>query len=353
MRRRLLFFSFFPLLLFLTALFPYHAVAAENTSAPVLSDVGATQSLSPEYRMPITVPLVWQPLIARLAADGISGPDIDSYFARLGEVPTQEPMGRKVRELYRRAFLRTPPDPNAPKTPRPRFYSGVVTEENARKCREYLAANTDAFASAEARYGVSKSIAVALLFVETRLGTMLGTESAFYTLASMASSTAPEHISLWLSKLPNYETHLDWIAELMTKRADWAYKELRALLAYTRAQNIDPCTMPGSIYGAIGFCQFMPSNLLPYGADGNGDGVVDLFTVSDAVASLSNYLSKHGWKPGISRTRQHALLKTYNRADIYANTILALSDLIVGTRPAPATPRKTSPKASNPRPTAY
>ncbi len=354
MRRPILFFPFFPLLLLLAALFPYRAAAAENASAPFLPDAGATRSLSPEYRMPVTVPLVWQPLIARLAADGISGPDIDSYFARLGEVPTQDPMGRKVRELYRRAFLRTPPDPNAPKTPRPRFYKGVVTEENARKCREYLAANADAFASAEARYGVPKSIAAALLFVETRLGTMLGTESAFYTLSSMASSTAPEHISLWLPKLPGYEAHLDWMAELMPKRADWAYKELRALLAYARAQNIDPFTMPGSIYGAIGICQFMPSNLVPYGADGDGDGIVDLFTVPDAVASLSNYLVKHGWKPGISRTRQHALLKAYNRADIYANTILALSDLISGAaKPGPATSRKTNPKAAGARPAAH
>lgn len=353
MRRRIFFFPILPLLLFLTALFPHRAAAGESVSAPTLPDAAQARPLSPEYRMPVTVPQVWQALVARLAADGIGGPDIDAYFARLGEIPTQDPMGRKVRELYRRAFLRTPPDPNAPKTPRPRFYKGVATEENARRCREYLAANAEAFASAEARYGVPRSIAAALLFVETRLGTMLGKESAFYTLASMAASTTPEHISLWLPKLPGYEAHLDWMAELMPKRADWAYKELRALLAYARAQNIDPFTMPGSIYGAVGICQFMPSNLVPYGADGDGDGIVDLFTVPDAVASLSNYLAKHGWKPGISRARQHALLKTYNRADIYANTIMALSDLITGAADPTPAPRKTPSKAPDTRSAAH
>lgn len=72
----------------------------------------------------------------------------------------------------------------------------------------------------------------------------------------------------------------------------------------------------------------MPSNIAVYGADGDGDGKVDLFSVPDAVASLSNYLAKHGWKPGISRARQHTLLMAYNHSQTYANTILALSDLV-------------------------
>lgn len=328
--------NFLLLFLLLTAvLLPYRVVLADVTSVSSAYEAVVPTSVSPPSpaaSAPVAVPAVWRTLMARLAADGVSGPELDSWFARLGEIPTQDPMGRKIQELYRRDFLRTPPDPKTPKIPPPRFYKGVVTGENARLCREYITVNEKAFAAAEARYGVSRSIAAALIFVETRLGTVLGKESAFYTLASMAVSTAPEHISLWLPKLPGYEARLDWLAEHMPKRAEWAYKELRALLVYARTQNIDPFTMPGSIYGAVGICQFMPSNIIPYGTDGDGDGIVDLFTVADAVASLSHYLMKHGWKSGISRPRQHALLKRYNNANIYANTILALSDLIATTR---------------------
>lgn len=285
---------------------------------------------SPTAAAPLSVPPVWQALVQRLASDGISGPDVDLMFAALGEQASQDPMGRKVRELYTKSFLRSPPDPNAPRKPRPRLYKNVVTPENAQTCRDFVAQNATAFARAKQRYGVPPKIAVALLFVETRLGTSLGKERALYTLASMAQSTSPDNISAWLPQLPGYEQHLDWMQDLMPKRADWAYKELKALVVHLRTQGLEASTVPGSIYGAVGICQFMPSNLVPYGADGDDDGIIDLFTVPDAVESLSNYLSKHGWRADSSRAAQHAVLKSYNRIDIYANTIMALGDMIAG-----------------------
>ena len=268
----------------------------------------------------------WRPLAERLAADGLAGPRVDALLSTLAATPSQSPMGRKMRALYMRRFFPKPPSGK----PAPLYYKGVVTEKNARLCREFIAANPQAFALAEARYGVPPAIAVSLLFVETRLGKVLADvpENAFYTLASMAVSRRPQDISDWLPRLPGYERHLDWFAETMPKRADWAYKEVRALVAHLLHDNADPRALPSSIYGAVGLCQFMPSNIAVYGADGDGDGKVDLFGVPDAVASLSNYLAKHGWKPGISRARQHTLLMAYNHSRTYANTILALSDLV-------------------------
>lgn len=137
---------------------------------------------------------------------------------------------------------------------------------------------------------------------------------------------------------------MPWIEETMIKRANWAYEETVALIKYLLTNNINPANMPGSIYGAIGLCQFMPSNISIYGADGDGDGIVDLFTPSDAISSLAYYLYKHGWKANLSRSRQHALLMTYNHSSIYANTILALSDLIEGRKIMPI-PNSTHKKA--------
>ena len=167
-----------------------------------------------------------------------------------------------------------------------------------------------------------------LLFVETRLGTFLGKEKAFYTLASMASSRRPEAISTYVAQLPAPQRPIAkaGFSSVLEQRSDWAYKELVALLKNIRSSGEDALAMPGSIYGAIGLCQFMPTNISHYGADGNGDGVVNLFTVPDAVASLANYLAQHGWNKAATRAQKQKVIKTYNRIDIYANTILGLAE---------------------------
>ena len=266
----------------------------------------------------------------RLAADGIAGPDVEGFFARLEPRISEDPMGRKVKELYTAKFLRPvlPPGTIPPKVVKPPLYPNVVTDANAERCAAFIAANRAAFVAAEARFGVPAEVSASLLFVETRLGTNLGKASAFATLASMSAATDPAQIPTWLAKLPDAETRRDWIAQRMQQKADWAYTELLALLRHARANGLDPWQMPGSIYGAVGMCQFMPSNLRPYGADGDGDGKVDLFTVADAVASLSNYLYRHGWRAGSDRATRHKALRSYNHEDVYANTILALSDRV-------------------------
>lgn len=273
----------------------------------------------------------WEPLLRRLETEGMDGTELMTLLMRL-DAPSQDPMGRKVRELYTRAFapkpVTQPSGPKKPVKPRPRLYPGVVTTENVRRCREFLQANVSAFDMGEREYGVPREVAVALLFVETRLGTVLGKEQAFYTLASMAASRSPEYISTYLPRLPDAQSHMDWIQERMEQRSDWAYKELKALIAYAHNAGTDPLSLPGSIYGAIGYCQFMPSNIPHYGADGNKDGAIDLFTVPDAVASLSNYLVKHGWNKAKNRAQRHKVIKSYNRIDIYANTILTLAEAI-------------------------
>jgi membrane-bound lytic murein transglycosylase B len=178
--------------------------------------------------------------------------------------------------------------------------------------------------------------------VETRLGTAIGGgNNALHTLASMAISKEAAQIPDWLAKLPeDHVQHMEWIEELMRKRSEWAYREVKALVVYVRKYRLDMTAIPGSYYGAIGHSQFMPTNVVPYGVDGDDDGVIDLFSMSDAIASVANYLAKHGWKANLNRATQHKVLRTYNHVDIYPNTILALADLVK--KPArPAKPAGT------------
>jgi membrane-bound lytic murein transglycosylase B len=110
------------------------------------------------------------------------------------------------------------------------------------------------------------------------------------------------------------------------EKSDWAYNELKYLLEYSRINNTDPLSIPGSIYGAIGLCQFMPSNVFLYGIDTDGKGRIDLFSIPDAMNSIANYLHQNGWGCRIDRKNRRQVVMTYNKSQVYANTVLAVAD---------------------------
>ncbi|MDR1856667.1 MAG: lytic murein transglycosylase [Desulfovibrio sp.] len=283
----------------------------------------------------------WESLADRMRSEGCWDGLAATSLAALPN-PSPEPMGRKVKELYFSKFVR--PFLKGPKKKLPPLYPNVVLPESAARCREYIAANKAAFDETERRFGVPPDIVSSLLYVETRLGTALGTRLVLYTLASMAVTRQADQLGTWLNGLDIGDDRRPWLSEVLKKRSDWAYKELKTFLDYCRANNIDPLTVPGSFYGALGICQFMPSSIAGYAADGNGDGVIDLFDPDDAVASVGRYLSLNGWTPNGGRKEWHAALKRYNHEDRYANTILALADLVRGDAPrkkaAVSKPRK-------------
>ena len=275
----------------------------------------------------------WNQLALKLQADGLDTELINNLFSRIDSPPSLVPMGTKITELYTNHFL---PKKNKHKVtpfetelgiPGP-WFKGVVSSQNAMLCKKFIDDNASAFALAELSSGVPQEVAAALLFVETRLGTYVGKDNAFLMLAGMSVSRNPMDFTAYLDKLSGSYDHIEWIRQKMESKADWAYAELKALLDYCFSNNIDPLQVPGSIYGAIGLCQFMPSNIARRAVDGNKDGRIDLFSPDDAVSSLSNYLQKSGWKDGIDLEKQIKVLRSYNAMTIYARTILALAETI-------------------------
>lgn len=231
--------------------------------------------------------------------------------AHLKKSPKRAPAGFKL--------------PQAPK--RPNVYSSIITQERLQEAKEFYTANLPLLKRMQKAYGVPPEVAVGLLTVETRVGKFLGEQKAFSTLASMSVSadypTLKPHFKD--EKVSAAQRH--WIERRASQKADWAYKELKALLRYASANGADPLLIPGSIYGAIGVSQFMPTSALKFGVDGNNDGKLDLFDVEDAVFSMGNYLSKAGWKHGYtSRAAQRRALYRYNHSKTYVNTILTVAD---------------------------
>lgn len=296
-----------------------------------------------------SVQACWLPLVQRLQKDPAMTPEVINYFCNLPPY-SPDPMGTKVKELFKGAFMRKPSSGKKPTGPPSRIYRSVVTKANVEKCNEFLLLHKKTFDAVEKKYPVPRRVLVSLLMVETRLGTYIGRDNAFWSLACMALADKPELVKDGIGDLPITEQHDAWLQEKLTDKSNWAYKELRALLKYCSVQQLDPHVMPGSVYGAIGVCQFMPSNLIPYGDDGDGDGVVNLFSVPDAIFSAAKYLNKHGWAQGIGVDKQRSVLKRYNNLNIYANTILALAESIrtgvVQTGPPDAVKTTAKPKAA-------
>ena len=239
--------------------------------------------------------------------------------------------GRFSEQLLTMALKERNPAPTNIQIPSPKpgplVYRSIMTEERLSEARAFMAANRKTLLRLERYYGVPSEIAVGILTVETRLGTYVGEESAFQTLASMAlcddfkcveGAFKDEHLT---------KTKRRWLERRIQQKARWAYGECKALLTYAVQSGRDPLTIPGSLYGAIGIAQFMPSQALRHGADGNGDGVVDLFVLDDALFSMGNYLMSNGWRGSMrSRRKQRRAIYNYNHSTIYVNTVLAVAD---------------------------
>jgi len=251
----------------------------------------------------------WSPLIDRLASDGFDETAVQALFSRPEVRFEPGTMSGKLEELLKRTREKSTGFP---------FYNpkaaskGFLKKKVITRARSYLGENTELLENISNEYCVPKEIVVSILLVETRLGDFTGGRSAFNSLASMALCTDLETIRPHLPKKLVSSRNEDFARTVCRQKSDWAYGELKALILYADRSGFDPLSLPGSIYGAIGLCQFMPSNIFSYGVDADNDGRIDLFTKADALFSIANYLREHGWKCRMDRSSQLRVILDYN-----------------------------------------
>ncbi|WP_343683260.1 lytic murein transglycosylase B [Acinetobacter baylyi] len=129
----------------------------------------------------------------------------------------------------------------------------------------------DVLNRAEQQFGVPQSIILGILGVETGYGANKG---SFITRDALAT-----------------------LAFGYPRRADYFSDELGALIAWTYKEGYPTNSIVGSYAGAIGYPQFMPSNITKFGVDYDGSGHIDLRnSAEDAIASIANYLAQNGWQ---------------------------------------------------------
>jgi membrane-bound lytic murein transglycosylase B len=205
-------------------------------------------------------------------------------------------------------------------------YDQFSNDWSIRKAKKYMEKHQDELERTEKTYGVDKNVITAILLVESSLGKTLGTRSALNVLSTLASLMYSEARSELYTMIPKAKKTSRKRYEKSAKRkSKWAYGELKALLEYADQESFDPAEMPGSFAGAMGLAQFMPTSILAYGKDGNNDGTIDLLTHADAMASIANYLKRHGWRPGISRKKAEKVIYHYNHSEYYVKAILKIA----------------------------
>lgn len=271
----------------------------------------------------------WLPLIERLESDGFDGRTLRRAFARLGpDSYTPAFMGLKVGELHgvfgigiRRTALTTPLPPPG--------YSPPVKDTSLGSVLAFMKCHADTLAAVTKLYGVEAESIMGILLMETALGLTLGADPALRSLGAMAATNNVERLGSRGNQRQTSRVRGPRLAATLTNKSEWAYEELKALLRYAETVNAQVWTIPGSFYGAIGLCQFMPSSIERFGADGDGDGTIDPFSVPDALYSVAAYLEANGWRAARSESARHAVIMTYNLDSFYASGVLATTKRIV------------------------
>jgi membrane-bound lytic murein transglycosylase B len=190
-------------------------------------------------------------------AQGVSPATFDTAFAGLQPMP-------RVIELFER-------QPEV-KLTLEEYLGRVVPATRIERGRQLLAENKALLDRIGAFYGVPPRLIVALWGVESDFGRRQGEYNVVAALST-----------------------LSWSG----KRAAFFKQELIAALKIIDQGHAAPQNLLGSWAGALGQCQFMPSNFLRLTVDHDGDGRRDIWNSrADVFASIANYMNKVNWRSG-------------------------------------------------------
>ncbi|TCU23728.1 lytic murein transglycosylase [Rhizobium azibense] len=172
--------------------------------------------------------------------------------------------------------------------------------------RSMKRANQGLFASIESRYGVPAGPLIAIWGMETGFGSYMGNQHTLSAVSTLA-----------------YDC----------RRSDYFTDQLYAALQLVSEGYLSPQAR-GAAHGEIGQTQFLPRNVVRFGADGDGDGRVDLVgSRADALASTANFLRGHGWQAGAGYQpgeANFAAIAGWNAATVYQQAIAYIGRQIDG-----------------------
>jgi membrane-bound lytic murein transglycosylase B len=150
------------------------------------------------------------------------------------------------------------------------YVNGAVSAQRIQQGQLKRAENALLFAQIQEKYGVDADIIAGIWAVETNFGSVTLRYDASAALATLAYDQR---------RRARFEGFLLSLMEMVER-------------GYA-----GPTELKSSWAGAMGQPQFMPDVYLSMAADWDGDGRRDIWTnTGDVLASIANYLAKHGWR---------------------------------------------------------
>ncbi|MBU0498530.1 MAG: lytic murein transglycosylase [Gammaproteobacteria bacterium] len=150
-----------------------------------------------------------------------------------------------------------------------RYFKPSQVDYLARQGKALLEQWREPLNKIEATYGVPREIIVAIWGRESNFGK---------------------------ASLPHDAVRVLATESFLGARKEKFYPELLAALAILQQDHIVPSELKSSWAGALGNPQFLPTKFLAFAVDFDKDGRRDIWhSVPDSLASIGNYLNKHGW----------------------------------------------------------
>jgi membrane-bound lytic murein transglycosylase B len=214
-----------------------------------------------------------------------------------------------TRETYDRAFKGLTPDPAVieaanyqPEYVKPigEYIDRVVSDKRIETGKQKLVENKALLDQLEARYGVDRTIIVAIWGVESNFGVQPGEMNVIRSLATLVYSGT---------------------------KASFAKPQLIQALKILQRGDISFEAMNGSWAGAMGHTQFIPTTYQSYAVDYDGDGKRDIWgDIPDALASTASYLKVSKWVAGQTWGYEVILPKGFDPKKVSETTLKPLGD---------------------------
>lgn len=148
-----------------------------------------------------------------------------------------------------------------------------IQQKRIKQGVDFLNQHKELLEKAEKQYQVPAEVITAIIGVETFYGRIQGSYPVLDAISTLAFHY-PKRGKFFAGELAEYF--------VLAREQGWTLEEPK-----------------GSYAGAMGMGQFIPTSYRHYAVDFDGDGKINLFdNTADAIGSVANYFSVHGWKLG-------------------------------------------------------